>query len=359
MPDAPDQPLPLDPTDLDLLHETLGEDEIDALLQMRSAIGVDSAPIDFNLLDELAESKRHQAVTYDFRRPRLFSLDQTRVLQYVHESFARDLSVYLSAQLRTMVEITLSAVQQLLYSEYVASSVAPSALYIGEARGQRLEHQFILELDSRFGIYMIEKLFGGPGQFPAATQEASQIEQRIIGRVVRRAFDELETSWERLQEIKLREVAFESNAEFVQILPSMEPVLVAAFDLQVQGHVSFVKLCYPYLMLEHMMGHAGMQRWMSSKVTAVPPETRARYERALRTMDVELRAELGRTRLSIHDLTTLQEGDVIPLQRRTQEPVQVFIGEHEKFSAVAGHAGQQRALRILDVAQPAAFPPTA
>lgn len=188
MSDAPDQIDDFDQTDIDTLRETLGDDEIEALMQMREAMGEDKAPINFNLLDELAvKPDKGRADPYDFRRPRLFSLDQTRVLQYVHESFARDLSVYLSAQLRTMVEITLSAVKQVLYSEYVASSTAPSALYIGEMRG--LEHQLIFELDPRFAVYMIEKLFGGPGQVPDAPREASQIEQRITSRVVRRAFD--------------------------------------------------------------------------------------------------------------------------------------------------------------------------
>ncbi len=333
------------------MAKVLDQSEIDALLRVRSMID-EEAPLllDDNLstqLEAFEAGGEAQVTAYNFKRPRLFSQDQTRVLHYIHESFARDLSVYLSAQLRTMVEITLSAVDQVLYSEYVASSVSPSALYIGKAEG--FGHQIIFEIDPRLVVYTVEKLFGGQGLFKEEPHKVSQIEQRIMSRVVRRAFDELESAWEQASEIKFHETAFEFNADFVQILPSMEPVLVGTFDIQVQGHRSFVNICYPYLLLEKLLGHTGMERWLSSTVTSVTPEVRTRYEHTLRSMSVELRAELGRARLSLKDLSDLQQGDVIPLRHRVDEPIQVFIDQQEKFKATTGRAGNQRALRILDI----------
>lgn len=337
------------------MAKALNQQEIDFLL---SAGGL-GEEADLEALEaKVAADAKRRISPYNFKRPRLFSQEQTRVLQYVHEAFARDLSVYLSAQLRTMVEITLTAVDQVLFSEYVASSAAPSALYVGEAQGT--VHQMVFEIDPRFVVYTIEKLFGGPGVFPEEAREPSQIERRIMSKVVRRAFDELEASWRQAHELRLREVAFETNAEFVQILPSMEPAMVATFDLRLQGHRSFLNICYPYLLLEEMLGRAGMQRWYSGTVTEVPPPVRARYEEALRTLHVTLRAELGRTRLSIDELAALEPGDIVPLHRRATEPLSVYIGKHEKFRAAAGRSGKQRALRILEVLPaPAEYDPLA
>jgi len=326
--------------------KALNQNEIDFLL---NAGGMGEGA-DLDALEARAAADAKRISPYNFKRPRLFSQDQARVLQYVHESFARDLSVYLSAQLRTMVEITLTAVDQVLYSEYVASSATPSALYVGEAQGTG--HQLVFEVDPRFVVYTVEKLFGGAGVFAPVAHEVSQIERRIMSKVVRRAFDELEASWKQAQELRIREVAFETNAEFVQVLPSMEPAMVATFDLRVQGHRSFLNVCYPYLLLEKMLGRTGMQRWFSGTVTEVAPAVRTRYEDALRTLHVELRAELGRTRLSLDELGALEVGDVIPLKRRASEPLQVYIDKNEKFKAAAGRAGKQRALRILEATAP-------
>lgn len=333
------------------MSKALNQDEIDFLLTGQRGGGAATAE---------AAPAGARVAPYDFKRPRLFSQEQMRVLQRVHELFARDISVYLSSQLRTMVEISLTAVGQVTYAEYVASSAWPAALYVGEAEG--LGDRLIFELDPAFVIYTVEKLFGGTGVFLETPREVSKIEQRIMSRVVGRAFKELQAAWKQAHELRIREVAFESNAEFIQILPSMEPGIVAAFEMRVQGRLAPLNLFYPYSLLDKMIGGAGMQRWVAGSTKEVPPPVRTRYEETLRTMDVELRAEFGRTHLSIGDIAALQVGDVIPLQRWTDEPVRVTIGDQEKFTAVAGTINKQHALRILDAAPTAsllgAAPPT-
>ena len=331
------------------MAKQLSQEEIDALLQVRTdAPGAET--YDQDTLESLIKADVEERVhPYNFKRPRLFAQDQMRVLYHIHESFARDFSVYLSAQLRTIVDISLTAVDQVLYSEYVMSSAPPSALYVVSV--DEMNHNILFELDPRLVIFTIEKLFGGQGEFLNMPREVSQIEQRIMSKVMRRAYREVERSWQQVFPIQLSEAAFESNAEFVQIIPGVEPALVATFEVSVYDQHSYINVCYPYLLLERMLGRAGMKQWISSATSQVPERVRHRYEDTLRTITVEMRAELGRTRLPISELLCLQEGDVIPLERRTNEPIQIFVGAKEKFMAKAGKAGKYRALRVLEVSE--------
>ncbi len=331
------------------MAKQLSQEEIDALLQVRTSTpGAES--YDQDTLESLIKADVEERVhPYNFKRPRLFAQDQMRVLYHIHESFARDFSVYLSAQLRTIVDISLTAVDQVLYSEYVMSSAPPSALYVVSV--EEMNHQILFELDPRLVIFTIEKLFGGQGEFLNTPREVSQIEQRIMGKVMRRAYREVEHSWRQVFPIHLEEVAFESNAEFVQIIPGVEPALVATFEVTVYDQHSYINVCYPYLLLERMLGRAGMKQWISSATSKVPEAVRNRYENTLRAITVELRAELGRTRLPISELMKLQAGDVIPLERRANEPIRVFVGAKEKFTAKAGKAGKHRAVRVLEVSE--------
>ncbi len=329
------------------MAKPLSQQEIDALLSVQGGSGEVSAD-SFDLAtlnDPNDENERIQP--YNFKRPRLFSQEQMRVLTHVHESFARDLSVYLSAQLRTIVEISLTAVDQVLYSEYVMSSAAPSALYVVEA--EDLNHNVVFELDPSLVIYTVEKLFGGPGVFLEKTREVSQIEQRIMSKVMERAYTELEESWSQVNELSLREVAFESNAEFVQIIPGVEPALVCTFKVWIYEQESFLNICYPYILLEKMLGRAGLRQYITNATSPASPEERATFEEGLQDVAIELRAELGRTRLPLTELLNLEEGDVIPLNRNTDEPMRVFAGDVEKFKASVGKAGKYRALRILEI----------
>ena len=329
------------------MAKQLSQEEIDALLQVRTDTpGVEK--YDQKMLESLIQADIEERVSpYNFKRPRLFAQDQMRVLYHIHEAFARDFSVYLSAQLRTIVDISLSAVDQVLYSEYVMSSAPPAALYVVAV--PEMNHKILFELDPCLVIFTIEKLFGGVGEFLHKPREVSQIERRIMGKVMKRAYRELERAWEQVFSIHLVEDTFESNAEFVQIIPGVEPALVATFEVKVYEQHSYLNICYPYLLLERMLGRAGMKQWISSATSKVPAAVRERYEDRLRSITVEMRAELGRSRLPINELMQLQEGDVIPLERRVNEPILVFVGKQEKFTAVAGKAGKYRALRVLEV----------
>ncbi len=332
------------------MTKSLSQEEIDRLLKDRSQVGGEEDYDPGTLHSIIAAGMEKQVHLYDFKRPRLLAQDQMRVINQVHESFARDFSVYLSAQLRTIVNISLTAVDQMLYSEYVMSSTPPSALYVLAVRKE--SRKIVLELDPCFIIFTIEKLCGGKGEFLQEPRTVSQIERRIMSKVLSRAFRELEQAWQQICEIQLEEVAFESNAEFVQIIPGVESVILVAFEVTVYEERSFINICYPYLLLEPMLRRAGMKQWTFSAAGEVSQAVRERHEDTLRTMIVQLHAELGRTCLPISELMQLEVGDVIPLEARVNEPVRIFVGKEEKFTAVAGRSGKYRALRILDVLEP-------
>ncbi|MEX0821415.1 MAG: flagellar motor switch protein FliM [Rhodothermales bacterium] len=329
------------------MAKPLSQDEIDILLEVRTQLN-DADDYDLAQLESMVAADSDRRINpYNFKRPRLYAQDQMRVLNHVHEAFARDLSVYLSAQLRTIVDINLTAVDQVLYSEYVMSSAPPSAIYVVEV--EELNQKIIFELDPRLVIFTIEKLFGGPGVFLRKPREVSQIERRIMSKVMQRAFRELEKAWHQVFDMALKEVAFESNAEFVQIIPGVEPALVSTFEVVIYEQRSFINICYPYRLLERVLGRTGMKQWISSATTQVSPAVRERYENTVRGVDVEVRAELGRARLPVAELRDLAVGDVIPLRQKIGDSIRVFVDKQDKFRAAPGRAGKRRALQIMEL----------
>ena len=281
------------------MAKPLNQEEIDILLQVRNELD-DGGKYDFAAIESMMAADANRRINpYNFKRPRLFAQDQMRVLTHVHEAFARELSVYLSAQLRTIVDISLRAVDQVMYSEFVMSSAPPSALYVAEVTNQN--QNFVFELDPRLVVFTIEKLFGGQGVFMKQPRPVSQIERRVMSKVMNRAFEALEKSWGQVHTIQIEEIAFESNAEFVQIIPGVEAALVVTFEVAIYEQKSYINICYPYMLLERMLGRSGMKQWVSSATTEVSPKVREQYEDTVRTVMVALRAELGRARLKLPD----------------------------------------------------------
>lgn len=83
--------------------DVLSQSEIDALL---SAISTGEMSAD----DIKKEDEGRKVKVYDFKRALRFSKDQIRSLTRIHENFARLLTTFFSAQLRSYVQDRKSVV---------------------------------------------------------------------------------------------------------------------------------------------------------------------------------------------------------------------------------------------------------
>ena len=114
--------------------------------------------------DDLEGVDSQQKISlYDFKHPNLVSKEQMRLLENIHEGVCRNFGVFLSAQLRMIVEMNLLAIDQIMYSEFVMSIAPPSCIYVMKVK--KPESTFVLEVNPTLSIYIVERLFGGRGGF--------------------------------------------------------------------------------------------------------------------------------------------------------------------------------------------------
>lgn len=76
---------------------------------------------------------------------------------------------------------------------------------------------------------------------------------------------------------------------------------------------------------------------------------------ALRAVPIEVTIVVGRARPSVRELLALDENAVLPLDRKIDDPVEVFVGDRliargELQEAEGGEPGQL-AIRLTEVAQ--------
>jgi flagellar motor switch protein FliM len=62
---------------------------------------------------------------------------------------------------------------------------------------------------------------------------------------------------------------------------------------------------------------------------------------------VELRAVLGQAEFTLDELGSLRLGDVIALDRRSPDPVEIYLEERRFCLAQAGLAGQRIAFSVI------------
>ena len=296
----------------------------------------------------LAPPETAAVAPYDFAAPRRLAQAQLRVLDAAHRQFAQTHALVLSTQLRTLVDITVGAHELVPYADWVAGTPAPAALYVAPTPNGR---HVALDLDVRMAAFLVERLVGGEGVLPAAARALSPVEQQLVGKLATAAFVDLVAAWARAAELSLGAPRYEGAAEFAHVGPSSEQVLVVPFTIHVQHVEAELRLVYPLPLVERLLDRPALLRWSTGGEMPVPTNVRTGYEARLATLPVELRAELGRTRLRLAELDALAEGDVIPLGQKVSAPLAVTVRGREAFRAAAGRSGDRLALQILNVAE--------
>lgn len=339
------------------MGDILSQEEIDALLASVGASvgpsgggggGGGSTPMSSSSLAPAQEKPKEERKVslYDFRRPDRVSKDQMRVLQNLHEGFARILSTTLTSYLRTLVEVELVSVDQLTYSEFVMSVTNPSCIYVFQM--EPLSGSAIFEINPSLVFFMIDRLFGGPGKAMQYNRELTDIERSVMNKIVERLLIDLKESWEYLGIFHPKIESYENNPQFVQIAPASETVILISFELRSRHTSGLMSMCLPYMFLEPVMTNLTAENWISSS-KANPVESRKVVEREMAGTPMEIKAVVGKVQIKLSQMLRLQEGDVLVLEKPADTDLVLKVGGKPTFLCKPGQVRNRKCVQITGV----------
>jgi flagellar motor switch protein FliM len=322
------------------MSKVLSQEEIDALLtSVGDGEDAEEAKAKIN--------KKKKVTLYDFKRPHHVSKEQFRLLDNIHEALISKLGVFLSAQLKMIVEMDLIGIDQIMYSEFVMSISSPSALYVGEFDSPY--SKFILEISPQFIASAIERLFGGQGTYNAVDHHVSNIERKIMQRIIDKIAMEISNSWKNIKEFECNINRFEHNAEFVQIASASEPVVVVSIEVKLRDHTTMMNICYPHVWISEILSNPNLQEEIMLGTKGSDEGHEQLLEENLQHTPTDLRAILGRTKLSIKDFIELDQGDVILLDKNLNDSLLVHAQNQPMFKAQIGKKKKNYAIKICDI----------
>jgi flagellar motor switch protein FliM len=322
------------------MDKTLSQDEVDALLQ---AIKSGEPSGDEEKVRQTADEVK--VVTYNFRKPHLISSDQLRGFQMIHESFAKSLQSSLLANLKTPLEVKPTAIDNLTYGEFVLSLLSPTFLAVLSTSPDMGE--LVLEINISVILGMVDILLGGDGGSTYEARELTAIEQSIAGAILDHFLTELKVAWEDTVNITFKVQAIESNPEYVQIVSSESSILSATFDLRMGETTGTLNICYPFEMIQPILGRVTARMSGRRERASGPGNNREEVLAALGAVPLGIRAEIGRSVLLASQVGRLKLGDVLCLDKRADEPVDVFLGDRFCYAAELGLNRGKVAVRLL------------
>ncbi|HVX12249.1 MAG TPA: flagellar motor switch protein FliM [Pirellulales bacterium] len=288
---------------------------------------------------------RDKVTPYDFKRPERVGKDQMRALQTLHEGFGRNFGAALSALLRSIVEMKLTSVDQLTYSEFVFSLENPTCFNLLKA--DPLEGNLILDINPSILYPIIDRLLGGGREGgPLARRPLTDIELRLVRRITDLFLEELHRAWENVLDLDLAVIRVESNPQLVQIVPPNEVVVLISFELTVGDVRGMMNLCVPFNSIERIGNKLSSNSWVAYGRRQATPESIQHISRNLHGSLVELRVQLANSRISTTELLGLRVGDIITTEKDTRTPLLVEVEGVTKFQARAGAYKAHKAICI-------------
>lgn len=290
--------------------------------------------------------KEKYVESYDFRHPKLFSKEIMRNLRTLHDMFARSLSRVFSTALRHKIDVLLYGIDQLSVSEFINGIQSPSVIYLLSV--EEFSGNVIMVMPPGFCIHIIERQSGGYGGEIPEARTLTTIEEKIISRIIKAINREIVIAWEPYMDFNITTATYESKPENIHVA-SVDPTIVVNLLIDLGGRKSNIQISYPYSMFKQAMNNSVLTKGKKNETEELSEEAFKSYKRTLSGTDVCLKPLLGTTRLTVKDIMDLEEGDVIPLNQRIDQPLEVKVNNAFKMSAYPGVVRGRRAVKIFNM----------
>ncbi len=321
------------------MSDVLSQEEIDRLLN-----ALDSGELD---ADDMKEKDERQIKDYDFARPSKFAKDHLKTLEFIFEHFGRLLSTNLPGYLRKNVQIEVMNSEAITYFEFTNALSNP--VLLGIVDFAPLEGNILIELAASLGYAIVDRLLGGRGVPLDRSREFSEIELILLEKIVNVCTSLLVEPWASVTAIEPRLERIETNSQFAQIVSPSEMTAIVTMNVTIGDVEGLMNVCIPYSCVESVVDKLNTKFWYSTMQASNNDSYREVIESTLSRAKIPVRAVLGKSTVSVNDFINLQMGDIIRLNSKVDEELDVYVGSIKKFKALPGAAGDSYAVRVVSI----------
>ena len=321
------------------MSDVLSQAEIDNLLNALNSGEVNA--------EEMKKDKGVQVKDYDFSRPSKFSKEHLRTLEIIFEHYGRLLSTNLPIYLRKNIQVEVMNSEAVTYMEF--SNALSNPALLGVIDFAPLKGNIIMEMATKLGYTIVDRLLGGEGEPLEKMREFTEIELLIIERIMTSIVDLLREPWANVLDAHPRLERIETNPQFAQIISPTEMIAIVTINVSIGDVEGLLNICLPYLVLEPVMDKLNTKFWFSNMNENVDETFTEDIQRLIVKANVPVTAILGNSAINVSEFAALQVGDIIQLDTKVDDELDIYVGDIRKFTALPGSSGRNYAVRITEV----------
>lgn len=324
------------------MAEALSQNQIDELLKQMQSGKVDAE------IDTAPKIKE-----YDFKSPKKFTKEQLKALDSLHENFSRGLSSYFTSILHNVCEVSVLQIEEQRYYEF--SNALPENTLVGvidlqSEDGKVADTSFIMDVSASFSFMTIDRLLGGNGRLIVPDRNFTEIEMAIMEDVVQAMIQYLEEAWCNYIPVTTTLNSIETNARLLQTYSPQEIVVIVALDVQLPDFKGAITLCFPAEGLEGVVDSFKIWHSRSSKQQDAnkDQEQQVSIMETIKQSDLEIGAVLDRFEMSLEDILQLQVQDVIALNKKIDDNIDIMVEGEPWYHAKLGKSKLKKSIKLID-----------
>ena len=323
------------------MEQVLSQDEIDALLRGLSDGDIETPE------PEVFLEPAVEAATFDFLKFTRGKKERLPALEFVCDRFSKSFRSSLSLYIEKEVDVNSMPIQYVEYGEFIKTLPLPTNMNIVVTEG--LKGFFIVIFDAKLIFSVLETVFGSTSMSTPRVEgrEFTKIEFSVIKKIIELVSAEMEKAWAPVYEVRCKYSRSEINPNYITMVTQDEMVSLWEFAIELGDIRSWMKVCVPYGILETIKGY------LMSTPSREDMDMREKWNKALRErvgeVPLELKAVLGRKKVSLHEFLKMTESHVIVVDRHVEDPIDVQVLDKLKFRGKMGVHKGSKAVRVEEV----------
>ena len=222
------------------------------------------------------------------------------------------------------------------YSEF--SNALSNPVLLGVVDFAPLSGSILIELASNLGFAIVDRMLGGGGNPLEKSREFTEIELIILERIMEVCTGLLVDPWQSVTELQPRLERIETNSQFAQFISPSEMTAIVTMNMKIGTVEGLMNICIPYSCVESVIDKLNTKYWYSTMREGIISRAR-----------IPIRALLGKSTISVNDFMNIQIGDIVKLDSRVDDELDVYVGNIMKFRALPGAISDSYAVRVTSV----------
>lgn len=296
------------------------------------------------------EGKRLEARTssWDAEEPAVLSPELLAAARLRFEHLVERMASDLSAILRSRVAVSVQSFEQLRLGRIVQAMPHPGLAFV--LRIQELDRPAYLLTDDPTVTSFVDLLVGGQGTTSRLDRGLTAIETRVARDLLDPIVRAHQTVLSTITPLTFTWTTTHARADELKPFPVADAYLQARYRVVVRDELewSFV-FALPVADLVPAIETVARLPMQSEEAATVRRET---LQTTLGEVKVGLVVELGSAELSLGDVSALDVGDVIVLDRRHGESFALAIEGIDKYRGRLGRNGRSLAFEVTEIAGP-------